>query len=87
VDSSINQFAEALIRAGIGGPLCVGLGLVVIEAKGRKTGSPRSVPVLANRVGNRLYVSTVRPNHNGFAMLRLTMHLGSSSTARHGQFE
>jgi deazaflavin-dependent oxidoreductase (nitroreductase family) len=60
VDSSVNQFAEALIRAGVGGPLCVGLGLVLIETKGRKTGAPRSVPVLANRVGNRLYVSTVR---------------------------
>jgi F420H(2)-dependent quinone reductase len=62
VDSTFNQIAEAIVRAGIGGPCCVGLGLVIVETKGRKTGVERCVPVLANRVGNSLFVSTVREN-------------------------
>jgi hypothetical protein len=56
----VNQLVESLIRRGVGAPLCNGLGLVVIETKGRKTGARRTVPVLANRVGNSLFVSTVR---------------------------
>jgi deazaflavin-dependent oxidoreductase (nitroreductase family) len=62
VDSFINQLAEVAVRAGIGVPCYVGVGLVLIETKGRKSGSPRTVPVLANRIGDRLYVSTVREN-------------------------
>jgi deazaflavin-dependent oxidoreductase (nitroreductase family) len=62
MDTTINQFAEAIIRAGVGAPCYVGVGLVLIETKGRKSGLPRSVPVLAQRVGNRLFVSTIRKN-------------------------
>jgi F420H(2)-dependent quinone reductase len=62
MESGINQLAESAVRAGFLAPCYVGLGLVVIETKGRKTGEPRSVPVLANRVGRNLFVSTVREN-------------------------
>ncbi len=60
--SSINDVAEFAIRNGIGTPCRLGLGLVLIQTKGRKSGAPRSTPVLANRVGKRVYVSTVRRN-------------------------
>jgi deazaflavin-dependent oxidoreductase (nitroreductase family) len=60
--SQVNQLVERLVRAGIGSPCGVGSGVVVIETKGRKTGAGRTVPVLAQRFGNTLIVSTVRTN-------------------------
>jgi F420H(2)-dependent quinone reductase len=60
VDTSINQIVEAVIRAGVGGPCYLGVGLVIIETTGRRSGIARSVPVLANRIGETLVVSTVR---------------------------
>jgi deazaflavin-dependent oxidoreductase (nitroreductase family) len=60
--ASVNRLAERAIRAGLGVPCYVGVGLVLVETKGRKTGQPRTVPVLANRLGNTIFVSTVREN-------------------------
>lgn len=59
---SLNQFAEPLIRAGLGNPIFSPAGLIVIEVTGRKTGRKINLPVLATRFGNQLVFSTVRRN-------------------------
>jgi deazaflavin-dependent oxidoreductase (nitroreductase family) len=70
VGIQINNIVEGIVRAGIGSPLCAGIGLVIIETKGRKTGQPRSVPVLAQRFRNTLFVSTVRADSQWVRNLR-----------------
>ena len=57
---TMNRFVKPLVKAGLGSPLPVGLGAVVLESTGRKSGLPREVPVLGFRVGDRVFVSTAR---------------------------
>lgn len=57
---TLNRFVKPAVKAGLGSPLPVGLGAVVLESTGRKSGIAREVPVLGLRVGNKVFVSTVR---------------------------
>jgi hypothetical protein len=59
---SLNRFVKPVVKAGLGSPLPIGLGAVVVESTGRKSGVVREVPVLGLRLGSKVFVTTVRDN-------------------------
>lgn len=58
--AALNAIVRPAVQSGIGNPLPIGAGAVVLETTGRVSGLARLVPVLSTRTGNTLTVSTVR---------------------------
>lgn len=56
----LNLLVEPVVRAGCGFPVFSATGVIVLEAKGWRSGVPHSAPVLATIVGDHLLIGTSR---------------------------
>ena len=72
----LNRFVIPLVDRGVGSPPPAGIGAVVLETTGRRTGLTRRVPLLSVRLGDELVVSTVRPDSQWFRNLEVRPEAG-----------
>ena len=61
---TLNLLVEPAVRAGCGFPAFGLTGLISLETKGRRTGLPYSIPILATLFGDYLLIGTVRGNRS-----------------------
>ena len=66
---AVNTVVDPVARRGWLAPGPLGAGVIVLDTVGRRSGRPRSTPLLAARVGDRLVVGTVRGRSDWMANL------------------
>jgi len=65
----LNELLSPAIQAGLGSPLPLTSGFVILEATGRRSGKIRATPLLCTDYGSALLVATVRPDSRWLANL------------------
>jgi hypothetical protein len=71
---AVNTVVRPLLDLGIGNPLPIGGGPVVVESTGRESGELRRTPLLSIRLGDTIAVSTIRSRSDWMANLQAEPH-------------